>query len=311
MKKILVIGSLNMDLVTTVKKIPAAGETILGDGLKKIAGGKGANQAVAIGKLGGNVKMMGMLGKDTFSNTLLENLKKNDVNTDYIFSSKVSPTGTALIAVNEDGNNSIVVIPGANFDFTDDLIDQEPFKDVDYVLSQFEIPLKTIEKAFKIAKKNNIKTILNPAPAVKVPDEILKYTDILIPNETEFQIITGNVSLDKENILLASKTLFKKGIKNLILTLGERGVIHIDEEGTVYEKPAYNVHAIDTTAAGDSFIGGLLTKMSEGKDINDAIDYAVMVSALTVSRKGAQTSLPTKEEVEQFKENVNEKRKYS
>ncbi len=302
MKKILVIGSLNIDLVTNVKKTPKVGETILGDTFTKIEGGKGANQAVAIGKLGGDVTMMGMLGKDEFSGILLNNLTLNNVDARYIFKSDTSSTGTALILVNEDGNNSIVVIPGANFDLKEDMINEEQFENIDFVLSQFEVPLKTIEKAFKIAKDKNIKTILNPAPATFIPNEILNNTDILIPNETEFQIITGIDSLDKQDILNASKEIFKKGVKELILTLGDKGVIYVNENGEIYEKSAYKVDAVDTTAAGDSFIGGFLTKLSQDEDIKTSIDYAVIVSALAVSKKGAQTSLPTREEVEKFKE---------
>ncbi len=300
MKRIMVIGSLNMDLVTKVDKTPLVGQTVFGEGLVKYEGGKGANQAVAIGKLGGNVTMLGMLGNDPFADTLKNNLKKHNVDTKYLFSTTKAPTGTALIMVNENGDNSIVVIPGANNELSEQSIETEFFKDIDYVLAQFEVPKKTITKAFKIAKNLGIKTVLNPAPASTIDEELLSLCDMLIPNETEFELITGCNARDKESIIHGASVLFDKGVNEVLVTLGENGAIYLNSDGKICEVDAYEVKAIDTTAAGDSFIGGLLTCLSNKKTIEEALEYAMKVGALTVSKQGAQSSLPQMDEVEQF-----------
>ncbi len=296
----MVIGSLNMDLVTKVDKTPLVGQTVFGEGLVKHEGGKGANQAVAIGKLGGNVSMLGMLGSDPFADTLKKSLKKNNVDTKYLFSTTKAPTGTALIMVNKSGDNSIVVIPGANNELSEQTIEEEFFKETDFVLAQFEVPKKTILKAFTIAKNMGIKTVLNPAPASTIDDDLLSICDILIPNETEFEIITGCSANNKESIIKGANILFDKGVHEVLVTLGENGAIYLTSDGTIYEEDAYEINAVDTTAAGDSFIGGLLTSLSNNKTMEEAIGYAMKVGALTVSKQGAQSSLPQTDEVEQF-----------
>ncbi len=308
MEKITVLGSLNIDLVTNVDKTPKIGQTVFGNGLLKLEGGKGANQAVSIGKLGGKVSMIGMLGDDNFADILKDNLEKNNVDTKNIYITDSEPTGTALIMVNSNGDNSIVVVPGANFELKEKYINEEQLEGTAYLLSQFEVPKETIVKAFKIAKDKGIKTILNPAPASAISDELLGLTDILIPNETEFEIITNIVADSRQSIFEGAKQLFSKGVKELIITLGGKGALYINSKGESYESDAYIVDALDTTAAGDSFIGGLVTKLSEGMGIKESIEYAMKVSAITVSRRGAQASLPTKDEIEAFKGVKNEKR---
>lgn len=297
----MVIGSLNMDLVTNVEKTPLVGQTVFGNGLVKHEGGKGANQAVAIGKLGGNVSMLGMLGSDAFADSLRNNLKKHNVDAKYVFSSTKAPTGTALIMVNQNGDNSIVVIPGANYELSEDLIEEKYFEAVDFVLAQFEVPKQTILKAFKIAQSMGVKTILNPAPASKINDEMLKVCDMLVPNETEFEIITGLSANSQDSIIKGAKVLFNKGVKELIVTLGEDGAIYLNSTGKIFKATAYEVNAVDTTAAGDSFIGGLLSSLANDKAIEEAIEYAIKVGAITVCKNGAQSSLPNKAELEQFK----------
>ncbi len=308
MEKIKVLGSLNIDLVTNVDKTPKIGQTVFGSGLLKLEGGKGANQAVSIGKLGGKVSMIGMLGDDNFADILKENLEKNNVDTKNIYVTDSEPTGTALIMVNSNGDNSIVVVPGANFELKEKYINEEQLEGTAYLLSQFEVPKETIAKAFKIARDKGIKTILNPAPASVISDELLSLTDIIIPNETEFEIITNIAADSRESIFNGAKQLFSKGVKELIITLGSKGAFYINSKGESYESGAYIVDALDTTAAGDSFIGGLVTKLSEGRDIKESIEYAMKVGAITVSRKGAQASLPTKDEIEAFEGVKNEKR---
>ncbi|MBZ4683329.1 MAG: ribokinase [Fusobacteriaceae bacterium] len=300
MKKILVLGSINMDLVTKVKITPNVGETVFGDGLVQIPGGKGANQAVAIGRLGGNIKMIGKIGKDEYGKKLIENLKKNNVDTKYITESQEKSTGIAFIMVNEDGDNSIVVIPGANYDIKPEDIKEEMFENIDYVLAQLEVPMETINKAFEIAKKKGIYTILNPAPAKVLDQKIIKNTDLIIPNETEFKTITGYRPNDIE-IEKGINELFEKGINAILITLGKNGVKYIDKNKNEYKVKAYKVNAIDTTAAGDSFIGGFITALSEGKNLEDAIENGVKVAAITVTKFGAQSSLPTKNELLNFK----------
>lgn len=301
MKKILVLGSLNMDLVTRVKRTPKVGETLLGNGFDEIPGGKGANQAVAIGRLGGHVTMIGKLGEDAYAESLLKNLAANNVDCGYISRTGKSSTGIALIMVNDDGDNSIVVISGANFELLPEDIKAEQFAQVDYLLAQLETPIETIEKAFKLAKEHHVTTVLNPAPARTLSSELIANTDLLIPNETEFEELTGVRPDTEEEIHQGARLLFSKGIKAILLTLGKQGAYYIDDTMKTYETKSYVVDAIDTTAAGDSFIGGLLTKLSEGLTIEESIEYAMKVGAITVSRNGAQSSLPTAKEIELFK----------
>jgi ribokinase len=299
-KQILVIGSLNMDLVVKVEKLPKLGETILGETLYENPGGKGANQAVAAAKLGGRVSMIGKLGNDNYGEQLLLNLKNNNIKTDGIIRCK-DITGTAVIEVDSAGNNSIVVIPGSNLklskediDSMDKLIDES-----DIVILQQEIPMETVEYSLKQASEKGKVTILNPAPAVKIKEEILNYTDYLILNETELELISGRESIPETEYIQAIKELKNKGAKNIILTLGEKGGMYTEGE-EIKDYKALVVKAVDTTAAGDSFIGAFALKIAEDETVSKALDFAVGVSALTVTRSGAQQSLPTQEELELF-----------
>jgi ribokinase len=300
MAKILVIGSLNMDLVIETPLIPVMGETILGSGFITAPGGKGANQAVAAAKLGGDVAMIGCIGNDIFGRDLLTNLTKNNVHVNGISMVDKIPTGVAVIVVKE-GNNFIIVDPGANFMLTPEIIEQyEPFiQECSMLLLQFEIPVATVEKAIRIAKKHQVKVILNPAPAKKLSDEMLAMVDIITPNESECESITG---LPVKNIDDAGEAILflrKKGIPQVIITLGSQGVIFNNGDQIVH-KPALEVQVVDTTAAGDSFTGALAVALSEGKDIDTAIDFSNIVGALTVTQKGAQTSLPTRDDINRF-----------
>jgi len=301
MKNILVIGSMNMDLVTHVNKTPLVGETILGFGFNEIPGGKGANQAVAIGKLGGNVRMLGMIGNDNYGQVLNDNLKKNNVNIDLVHTTEEKSTGLAMIMVNEDGDNSIVVISGANFELKPEMINDDYLENIDFVLAQLETPMDTIEEIFVKAKAKGITTILNPAPARELSQRLIDHTDMLIPNETEFKELTGFDADQEENIYKGAQILFDSGVKEIIITLGKMGAYYINSDLKEYRSLAFKVNAVDTTAAGDSFIGGLLTQLAMNKPIEEAIDYGMKVGAVTVSRHGAQNSLPTHTEVEIFK----------
>lgn len=300
MKKTLVVGSLNMDLITRVIATPQVGETVFGQDFEYVPGGKGANQAVAMGKLGANVTMVGVVGDDDYGKQLLASLKENNVHIDHITLSKNAQTGTAIIILNENGNNSIIVIPGANFQLTEDLITENLLSGYDYLVAQLEIPIATLEKVFKIAKAKNIFTVLNPAPAQSLSAELISNIDLLIPNDTEFELLTGNTTKSEQSIQSGVSKLKKMGVKNILLTLGHKGSRYFGADGQDFSFGIYNIKVVDTTAAGDSFIGGLVTALSMEKNIHDAIDFATKVATITVSRHGAQASLPTLEMVENF-----------
>ena len=301
MKNICVIGSLNMDLVVNVDTMPKPGQTIIGSNFKEVPGGKGANQAVAMARLNGNVSMIGKGGEDGFGQTLINSLKNDKVDTTYIQTSK-GATGVALITVDKNAQNSIVVSPGANFEVKEDDIDNniEAIKNSDIVVLQLETPLNTIKYALNKAKELNKYTILNPAPAVKLDDEIIKNVDLLTPNETELEIISGVSIETEEDIQKAAQIMIEKGVKELIVTLGSKGSLYINKEKSMFKK-AYKVEAVDTTAAGDSYTGALAVALSQDKNIEDALDFASKVGALSVLKEGAQSSLPTLEDVKNFR----------
>ena len=301
MKNICVIGSLNMDLVVNVDTMPKPGQTIIGSNFKEVPGGKGANQAVAMARLNGNVSMIGKVGEDGFGQTLINSLKNDKVDTTYIQTSK-GATGVALITVDKNAQNSIVVSPGANFEVKEDDIDNniEAIKNSDIVVLQLETPLNTIKYALNKAKELNKYTILNPAPAVKLDDEIIKNVDLLTPNETELEIISGVSIETEEDIQKAAQIMIEKRVKELIVTLGSKGSLYINKEKSMFKK-AYKVEAVDTTAAGDSYTGALAVALSQDKNIEDAMDFASKVGALSVLKEGAQSSLPTLEDVKNFR----------
>lgn len=301
MKNICVIASLNMDLVVNVDTMPKPGQTIIGSNFKEVPGGKGANQAVAMARLNGNVSMIGKVGEDGFGQTLINSLKNDKVDTTYIQTSK-GATGVALITVDKNAQNSIVVSPGANFEVKEDDIDNniEAIKNSDIVVLQLETPLNTIKYALNKAKELNKYTILNPAPAVKLDDEIIKNVDLLTPNETELEIISGVSIETEEDIQKAAQIMIEKGVKELIVTLGSKGSLYINKEKSMFKK-AYKVEAVDTTAAGDSYTGALAVALSQDKNIEDAMDFASKVGALSVLKEGAQSSLPTLEDVKNFR----------
>lgn len=301
MKNICVIGSLNMDLVVNVDTMPKPGQTIIGSNFKEVPGGKGANQAVAMARLNGNVSMIGKVGEDGFGQTLINSLKNDKVDTTYIQTAK-GATGVALITVDKNAQNSIVVSSGANFEVKEDDIDNniEAIKNSDIVVLQLETPLNTIKYALNKAKELNKYTILNPAPAVKLDDEIIKNVDLLTPNETELEIISGVSIETEEDIQKAAQIMIEKGVKELIVTLGSKGSLYINKEKSMFKK-AYKVEAVDTTAAGDSYTGALAVALSQDKNIEDAMDFASKVGALSVLKEGAQSSLPTLEDVKNFR----------
>ena len=294
MKNILVIGSINIDLVIHTDILPKLGETLHGNNFMTAYGGKGANQAVAVAKLYGKTDMIGAVGHDEFGKLLKGNLEANHVRTEGV---KIADTnsGVAVITVC-GGDNHIILDGGANNEVSPAWIDANLhlIKDADIVIFQLEIPMETIIYAAKKAKAYGCKVLLNPAPAAKLPEELLAYTDIIVPNEHEAAIITGY-----ENEEEALKALYDNGKRNVIITLGGKGCIYNDGTAIKTQKP-FKVKAVDSTAAGDSFIGGYCSALCEGKTMEEAIRFATAVSAITVSRSGASVSIPTREEVDAF-----------
>ncbi len=292
---VLVIGSLNADLVVRAPRFPQPGETISGDDLQIIPGGKGANQAVAAARQGASVAMTGRVGRDGFGDFLLDNLKNNRVDISNI--ERDDASGTAIIIVDESGQNSIVLSPGANGKVGSQDVDSAP--DAKILLLQFEIPMKTVLHAAMRYKAKGTTVILNPAPARQIPDELLAAVDILVPNESELALLTNLQVTDIKSAEFAAHKILKRGVKTVIVTMGSNGALIVTDT-QVTHVDAFKVDVVDTTAAGDAFIGGFASAVLRGLDLENAVRYANACGALAATKFGAQPSLPTKEEVEKF-----------
>ncbi|MEE0452336.1 ribokinase [Peptacetobacter sp.] len=300
MSKILVVGSLNLDYVIEVENMPKAGETIFGKSLKKIPGGKGANQAYAIGKLGGDVAMIGAVGDDDAGQILLNNLKSVNVDTSGIEIVNDNVTGQAYIYVDDNGQNCITVISGANAVVDRDMIDRnmELIDDAEYVVMQLEVPIDTVKYVKDIAISKGKKVIIDPAPAIKNPDTNLwRGCYIIKPNELELATLTGKKLNNIEEYKKAAIELQKTGADFVISTLGRDGAIAYDGEN-IKKLDCKKTTVVDTTAAGDTFTAGLVIGLNEGKSIEEAINFGQSAAAITVSRKGAQTSIPSRDEIQ-------------
>ncbi|HWT76080.1 MAG TPA: ribokinase [Mobilitalea sp.] len=293
--KVTVVGSMNYDTTIHVKKFPLPGETILAEAYSNSLGGKGANQAAALAKVGLEVSMIGAVGQDNEGHAMLNELNHLGINTDNVHLSDEQPTGRAQIVVEESGNNNIIVIPGANGRFSEEHIDrcQQAISSADAILAQLEIPLMTVQYVFALAKRMNKLTVLNPAPVCSLKEELLQNVDILIPNEIEMEKLYGKPLKSYGELETACEYFTGLGVKIVIVTLGERGCYYY-HQGQGKFAACYAVKAIDTTAAGDSFIGGFLGNYLETKDIDQAIDFGQRVAAITVSRRGAIESIPNR-----------------
>jgi ribokinase len=301
MNKILVVGSIGIDLVVQVSRAPDAGETIQGHDFKTIPGGKGANQAATVALLGGSVAMVGRTGDDTFGPELVNNLASKGVNTSYIGVEKGSLSQTAFIIVDDLGENRIIIIPGANMKVLPIDVDQAlpVIRSAEYMILQFEIPLATVEYAIDLANQHGIKVILNTAPAQPVQDRLLQKVDYLILNEIEANMLTGTKVSDITSAKSAAEAIIKRGAGVVVLTLGGQGSVIASSVGCGHV-PAFPVKAVDTTAAGDAFIGGFAVALSEGKDLVDATVFGNAAGALAATKIGAQSSLPSRSELDDF-----------
>ncbi len=299
MADIVVIGSLNADLVVRAPRFPAPGETIRGEDLATIAGGKGANQAVAAARLGASVAMIGCVGADAFGSTLIENLKQNNVDARLVRRDGSAATGTAIIVVNGDGENSIVLSPGANGRVSSHDIGPAALAGTKLLLLQFEIPIETVVFSARLAREKRIGVILNPAPAQAIPDDLLKNSDYVLPNQTELALLTGRKISDRESLEAAARSLVARGAKNVIVTLGQKGALIVNRLRKKYV-PSFRVKPVDTTGAGDAFIGGLAFALLHRKSLQDAVQYGCACGALATTRFGAQPSLPNAREVRDF-----------
>ncbi|MDR1621077.1 MAG: ribokinase [Synergistaceae bacterium] len=301
MKNILVVGSLNMDLVLQMEKIPSVGETVLGDGLRYSLGGKGANQAFAAGNLGGNVEMLGCVGEDSFGAKLVRNLASVGVDVGHIGRSASPGTGTAVICVEKSGDNSIVVVPGANKTCDEEYLrsNDAAFQKCDYILLQMEIPRDAVEYAVNRGKELSKTIILNPAPApAALPQDILSKVDYIIPNETELSRLSGCRSDSENEMEAAARKLIAAGAHAVIVTLGHKGSVLVQKD-TLERFPPIQVEAVDTTAAGDCFCAAFAVALADGKTPAQAISFANVAAGLAVTRPGAQDSIPTQAEVEE------------
>ncbi len=299
--KLVVVGSSNMDLVISLPRIPAIGETVLGGKSSMVFGGKGANQAVASKRSGGDIAFIAKVGNDLFGENMKNHFKREGFQTDLILTDAIEPTGIAQIFVSEKGENSIAVAPGANMKLMPK--DIEPFTDLiknsKAVLLQLETPLETVEYIADVAFQNKVKLILNPAPAQKLSKNLLKKIWLITPNETEASLLTGIEVKDASSAVKAAEHLLKMGIKNVIITLGENGSLLCNEKGSEHFK-AFKAKAIDSTAAGDVFNGTLAVAITNGESLQEAINFAAAAAAISVTREGAQPSIPSRTEIENF-----------
>ena len=299
LKRIAVIGSSNTDMVIKTSKLPSPGETILGGNFFMNAGGKGANQAVAAARLGGNVSLIARTGDDVFGRQAKKIFDIDKIDTDYMLTDPDHPSGVALITVDAQGENCIVVAPGANnyLSKADIEIAMEEILRSEIILMQLEIPVETVSYVAEIAHEAGIKVILNPAPAARISDELLSMLYMITPNETEAELISGIPVHDVESAAFAARNLYQRGVNVVIITLGSKGALLYSGENEIII-PVQKVEAIDTTAAGDVFNGAIAVAISEGLALDKAVEFACKAASISVTRMGAQSSAPYRNELE-------------
>ena len=300
MSKVIVFGSLNMDLSIESDHMPNLGETIIGRGFITNPGGKGANQAVAAARLGGSVTFITSLGNDMYADILKKNFEKEGITTDYIINDAQHPTGTALIFVADSGENCIAVAPGANYSLSPDSINHfsKVIDEAEIVVMQAEIPYTTIKSIALLAQQKGKKVLFNPAPACLIDSELMKAIDILVVNEVEAAFVSG-IKHTEDNLEEIAGALITAGAQNVVITLGSHGV-YMKNAYTSVRLPSYKVNAIDTIAAGDTFCGALAIMCAQKEIDMEALKFANAAAAIAVTRSGAQPSIPTLEEVNHF-----------
>lgn len=297
-RKIVVVGSSNTDMVVRVSRLPSPGETVLGSRFDVVAGGKGANQAVAAARAGGRVSFIGRVGHDAFGERAVEGLIAHGIDVKGIVRDPQSPSGVALIVVSQEGENSIAVAPGANGRLTSRDVERctKIFSGAAVVLLQLETPLASVSTAARLARASGAQIILNPAPAAKLPLSLLKNVSILTPNESEAERLTGIRVTDDRSARRAAHRLHAMGVESIVLTLGQRGAF-VYSPSLIARVPGFRVEAIDTTAAGDVFNGALAVGLAEGKSLRAAIRFAHAAAALSVTKRGAQPSAPSRTQI--------------
>jgi ribokinase len=302
MKPIIVVGSVNMDLVIHAPRMPAPGETIAGSGFRTIPGGKGANQAVAAARTGAEVHFIGSIGGDDFGLRLKRGLADEGIDLSHLSVLEDESTGVAMIILDAKGQNTIVLSPGANGRVTPEQIETyaDTIAGARMLVCQLETPLTAVTRAIDIAYVNGVPVILNPAPAVPLNRQLLAKIKYLIPNETEASLLSGVQVVDGETARAAARRLTDEGVEQVLITLGDKGVVSVLKDGTVLSIPAIVVPVVDTTGAGDTFVGTLAVELANGRSVREAIQYAQYAAALKVTKLGAQTSIPHRDEVERF-----------
>ncbi|OHB85230.1 MAG: ribokinase [Planctomycetes bacterium RBG_16_64_12] len=303
--RIVVVGSSNTDMVVKAKRIPVPGETVTGGEFVMAAGGKGANQAVAAARLGAQVTFVARLGRDMFGDQAVENYEKEGIVTDFVLRDSENHTGVALIMVDEQGENLIAVASGANHALTPEDVAQaaEQIRSADVVMLQLEIPMGTVEFTAQLAADAGVRVILDPAPAAPLGDALVRRVTYLTPNESEAQRLTGIQVRDETSARAAAEKLLKSGARYVVVTLGAKGALVAGPQKAILI-PGYAVEARDSTAAGDAFNGGLAAALAKGLPLDEAVREANLAGALSVTRMGAQPSLPTAEELRRFAKEV-------
>ena len=295
------VGSSMIDLISRVPRLPKLGETLVGSSFHLGYGGKGANQAVMAAKLGARVTMVTKLGRDVFGDGTLKNYREQGIDTTHVMFDNVRFSGVAPIFVDDNAQNFVVIVPGANTGLTpaDVQASKQVILDSDILISQLEIPVETTLEGFRIAKSGNVRTILNPAPAAPISDELVQLADFCVPNTTEIELLTGQSVGTLAEAEAAARKLLLRGTRTVILTLGEDGALLVDKD-SIEQTPSVKVDAVDPTGAGDAFIGSLAVFLGEGLPLHDAIRRANAVAALSVTRIGTQVSFPNRAEADGF-----------
>jgi ribokinase len=299
--RICVVGSSNIDLIFRTARLPRPGETLAGHSFRLDFGGKGANQAVMAARLGARVAVVACVGGDVFGEQTLANYRREGIDTAHIAVEATRPTGVASIAVDDMARNCILVVPGANLSLSPAHVRQAAatIRGAAVLLCQLEVPQETVLEAFRVARAAGVRTVLNPAPAAELPDELLRLADVCVPNESELEALTGQPAATLEQAEAAARSLARRGPGALVVTLGERGALILERDVSEHVATV-PVQAVDPTGAGDVFIGALGVSLAAGLPLRAAVRRANAVAALSVTRLGAQASFPTRAEVEQF-----------